>query len=356
LILSKEKIIEIALKEGNITTRNISDRFAVSRQYANILISGLVADGKLIKIGSTRKASYVTPEYASKHMEVFLTKINKSFTNKNLEEHKIINEIGNKFPLLYKAKENVRSIFTYAFSEMLNNAIEHSGSEKIDVEVSMENKTLSFTVNDYGIGVFRNIMQKKGLRSETEAIQDLLKGKTTTMPKSHSGEGIFFTSKVGDLFTLDSYGHQLIVDNRIDDVFLQNPAKIKKGTKVVFKISTESENHLSEVFKRYTDFDNDGDYGFDKTEVKIKLYTMGGVHVSRSQARRVLSGLEKFKSIIFDFDKVPMIGQAFADEIFRVFGEKNPQIKINAINANEAVKFMIDRVGKSDHGIPSLFD
>ena len=54
---------------------------------------------------------------------------------------------------------------------------------------------LSFIVNDSGIGIFRNIMQKRNLKSELEAIQDLMKGKTTTMPESHSGEGIFFTSK-----------------------------------------------------------------------------------------------------------------------------------------------------------------
>ncbi|MEK7515598.1 MAG: DUF4325 domain-containing protein, partial [Patescibacteria group bacterium] len=45
-----------------------------------------------------------------------------------------------------------------------------------------------------------------------------------------------------------------------------------------------------------------------------------------------------------DFGRVPTIGQAFADEIFRVFRLKYPQIRIQTVNANEAVKFMIDRV------------
>ena len=76
----------------------------------------------------------------------------------------------------------------------------------------------------------------------------------------------------------------------------------------------------------------------------IKLYLKSGIHISRSQARRVLSGLEKFKIVVFDFDKVPMIGQSFADEIFRVFQSKHPKIQIEAINMNEAVRFMIDRV------------
>ena len=84
---------------------------------------------------------------------------------------------------------------------------------------------------------------------------------------------------------------------------------------------------------------------------------MSGVHVSRSQARRVLTNLEKFKSIIFDFDKVPMIGQAFADEIFRVFHEKHPEIKLQAVSMNDAVKFMIDRVeGHNPRKSASLFE
>jgi hypothetical protein len=71
---------------------------------------------------------------------------------------------------------------------------------------------------------------------------------------------------------------------------------------------------------------------------------MGTIHISRSQARRVLTGLEKFKYVILDFDKVPMIGQGFADEIFRVYKIKHPEIKIKAINTNDAVSFMIGRV------------
>ena len=74
---------------------------------------------------------------------------------------------------------------------------------------------------------------------------------------------------------------------------------------------------------------------------------MGTIYISRSQARRILVGLEKFESIILDFTRVPTVGQAFADEIFRVFKNKYPKKKIIAINTNEAVKFMINRVDRT---------
>ena len=57
----------------------------------------------------------------------------------------------------------------------------------------------------------------------------------------------------------------------------------------------------------------------------------------------MLSGLDKFKIIVFDFNKVPVVGQAFADEIFRVFHQKHPTITLQSINMDDGVKFMIER-------------
>jgi DNA-binding Lrp family transcriptional regulator len=342
-MVTKKEILKIAKQKGKISTADLSKQFSVSRQYLNRLIKALVETEELIKIGATRYAFYVLPEYAEKHKEIFPLRYSKTFKNISLEEHKVLDQMEQTFPLLRNLPENVRSIFTYAFSEMLNNAIEHSTSVRIGIEVFVQKKTLSFTVDDSGIGVFRNIMQKKNLKSELEAIQDLMKGKTTTMPKSHSGEGIFFTSKAGDIFILDSFGYQLIVNNEIPDVFVKKTKKIKRGTKVVFKIHTSSERHLNELFKQYANLTKERGFGFDKTKIQVKLYTLGGVHISRSQARRVLAGLEKFKVVVFDFDKVPVVGQAFADEIFRVFHNKHPRIVLEAVNMNEGVKFMVER-------------
>lgn len=342
-MLTKEKILEIALQKGKIFTRELATQFSVSRQYAASLVAELVADHKLIKLGSTRNAFYVLLEYAEKHQEVYPVRYSTAFNNSALEEHKVLDQIEQSFPRLKDLPENIKSIFTYAFSEMLNNAIEHSTSVRIGIEVAMRNGVLSFVVNDSGIGVFRNVKKQRKLKSEYEAIQDLMKGKTTTMPKSHSGEGIFFTSKVGDLFILDSFGYQLIVNNKIPDIFVAETKKIKRGTKVIFKIDTSSPKHLNEIFKQYTNQTENSDYGFDKTMIQIKLYALGGVHISRSQARRILSGIDKFKIIVFDFNKVPLVGQAFADEIFRVFHNKHPNIKLETENMNEGVKFMVER-------------
>ena len=340
---NKEKILEIINQQGKATSSEITSKVNVSRQYVNMVISDLVAEKKVIKIGGTRNAFYASILFANEHPEIFPSVFKKTYRNQSLEEHYVLLEIEEKFPQILNLSENVRSIFTFAFSEMFNNAIEHSGSKNISIEVAERNGKLSFIVLDSGVGVFRNIMKKRGLNSEIEAIQDLLKGKTTTMPKSHSGEGIFFTSKSADLFILDSFGYQLTINTKTGGISIKDVSIIKRGTKVIFEIDTNSERHLDQVFKKYTNLSDQSDYGFDKTEIRVQLYTMGGVHISRSQARKILSGLEKFKVILFDFEKVPIVGQAFADEVYRVFQHKYPDIKIEEENMSEGVRFMIKR-------------
>lgn len=337
----QDLILQLALKAKRINTRDIVIKYGVSRQYANLVINQLVKEGKLVKFGSTRSAFYVHRKYAHE----ITKKVKKRLKNKNLKEHEVIGDLEKQDSLIPSLKENLKSIYDYAFSEMLNNAIEHSNSENIEIDIEERNNNLIFHVNDFGIGVFRNVKQKRKLKTELEAIQDLLKGKTTTQPKSHSGEGIFFTSKVADIFVLESFNYKLTIDNIIDDIFVEKISPSKRGTKVHFSISLDSNKHLNDIFKKYQT--DPAELAFDKTEVQIKLYTMRTIHISRSQARRVMTGLDKFKLIILDFNQVPTIGQAFADEIFRVFQVKYPNIQIKPINMNEVVKFMIGRVQKS---------
>lgn len=342
-MLTRDDILHEVHARGTIKSAELAKHFDVTRQYASKLLADLVSEHKLIRVGSTRSAFYTTEAYLEEHPHIVPTSYTKTLPNVGLEEHKILNDIESKFAPYTRLPENIKSIFEYAFSEMLNNAIEHSGSEKIRVSVSLVGDTLTFIIDDFGIGVFRNIMKKRGLHSELEAIQELLKGKVTTAPKLHSGEGIFFTSKIGDEFVLDSFGHEFIADNMLKDIFIKKIKGQKQGTKVRFRINTHDRQHLNDVFRKYTNIGADSDFGFDKTEIHIRLYTMGGVHISRSQARRVLSGLEKFKVVVMDYDRVPTVGQAFADEVYRVFAHKYPNITIQDTNMNEAVQFMVER-------------
>jgi anti-sigma regulatory factor (Ser/Thr protein kinase) len=302
------------------------------------VLNDLVSKDKLSVAGSRRFTYYSLPSKS----DSLIDKETRTLQNIDLKEHLIYEEITSKSALAKRLNENASSILDFAFSEMLNNAIEHSQSDRIKIELYRDNKDLVFIVRDFGVGVFEKIKKKYKLDTDLDAIQELLKGKTTTAPKAHSGEGIFFTSKSADEFILESFESRLRVDNRIDDVFVESRERSLRGTKVTFRISLHTSRHLNDIFKQY--YSDPESFAFDKTVILVKLYTMGTIYVSRSQARRVISNIEKkFKVLVLDFDNVPTIGQAFADEIFRVFAIKHPEIQIRCENMNENVEFMVKR-------------
>jgi hypothetical protein len=66
--------------------------------------------------------------------------------------------------------------------------------------------------------------------------------------------------------------------------------------------------------------------------------------LSRSEARRLAAGLEQFDRVVLDFTGVDMIGQGFADELFRVWHLAHPTVLLLVHGANPAVELMINRV------------
>lgn len=235
--------------------------------------------------------------------------------------------------------QNVLRIWVYGFLEIFNNALEHSKGKKISVIITEDRVSKTISIADDGIGIFKNIKSKYNLIDEKEAFLELTKGKRTTDTKRHSGQGIFFTSKMFDDYFIISNG--LIFNTNQD----KKPELTGKNfsTNVIMRLSNNSTKTTKEIFDQFST-ESPGD--FDKTIVPIHFANSNDL-VSRSQARRILSGLELFREVTLDFMNVEYIGQAFADEIFRVFVNMNPEIVILTINANDDVKNMINRAVKT---------
>ena len=85
-------------------------------------------------------------------------------------------------------------------------------------------------------------------------------------------------------------------------------------------------------------------FSFLQSDVSIRLaqYAKDDL-ISRSQARRVLTRFHRFQEVLLDFSGVDFIGQAFADEIFRVFRTEHPEVRLVSNNANSYVAGMIHR-------------
>jgi len=244
-------------------------------------------------------------------------------------------------PLLGAMAGNVGSIWYYGFTEMFNNAIDHSSGTYITVHISKTAAETEIAIADNGVGIFKKIQHALGLLDERHAVLELAKGKLTTDPSRHSGEGIFFSSRMFDNFAILSgevyFSHHF---GKKEDWILQ-ASREQGGTYVTMKLN----NHTARTPKRVFDkFSTDDDYGFTKTVVPVELAQYGDNNlVSRSQAKRLLARIEKFKVVVFDFDGVELIGQAFADEIFRVFALSHPGITLEHLNAKKEVSKMILR-------------
>jgi len=332
-----ENILRYIRSKKHFTGKELSEFLGISKQAVNKHLKQLIKNGEIVKEGTTRGAVYRLTGAGRKVS--FLRKIKKTFSLKGLEEDKVFREIFSFLNLKHELSKNARDIVQYAFTEMLNNAIDHSKSKKCLVYINLDQYNFEFSIRDYGIGIFYSIFSKFNLTDENAAIGELIKGKTTTMKEKHTGEGVFFTSKASDIISFRSHNIKLIFNNLGKDVFVEE-RKFIKGTDVSFSISRRSRKHLDKIFALYAP--EEFDYKFERTRALVKLFHQD--YISRSEARRMLYGLDKFKEIILDFKGVKSIGQGFADEVFRVFINEHPEIKIETTNLSSTLKPVIDHV------------
>ncbi len=320
--------------------RLASDQFSCSRQAIHKHLQRLIEEGAVAVSGNTRSKRYVLAPLAQWEKRYPLVG--------GLAEDAVWRV--DILPQLDQLPSNALDIWHYGFTEMFNNAIDHSGAESICVRLHRTAATTDIHIEDDGVGIFKKIQASLGLADERHAVLELAKGKCTTDPANHSGEGIFFSSLIFDEFAILSgevfFSHQ---SNRAEDWILQHGSS-QRGTQVRMVLRNHTAKTSKEVFDQFTDSE---DYGFNKTVVPVSLMQYGDENlVSRSQAKRLLVRFDRFKVIVLDFSGVATIGQGFADEVFRVFQTKYPGIKIVPIHCSAEVEKMISRakvLGASEH-------
>lgn len=245
-------------------------------------------------------------------------------------------------PLLESLPGNVLNIWHHGFTEMFNNAMDHSQGTSITVQVRKSAVKTQIAIEDDGIGIFHKIQQELDLVDPRLAIFELSKGKLTTDPSRHSGEGIFFTSRMMEHFSIRSRQLEFVHDHTQPMDILDDRLGVVHGTQVIMELKNHTSRTTKKVFDKFTT--DKEEYAFDKTIVPMRLAVLGTDQlVSRSQAKRTLARVEKFRYVVLDFKGVSEIGQAFADEIFRVYAKTHPEIIIAPMNESKAVAAMINR-------------
>lgn len=324
-------IIESLGEHPRDIVRLTAEKFGCSRQAVHKHLQRLIADGSVTDGGQTRNKTYQLAPLVqwSKHYS-----LESGLAEDVVWRTDIAERLG-------KLPENVLSIWHYGFTEMFNNVIDHSGAKGVSISLTKTAASTTIDIYDDGVGVFKKIQAALSLMDERHAVLELAKGKFTTDPRNHSGEGIFFASRMFDEFVISSgevfFSHQF---DEKEDWILQS-SSAGGGTLVKMVLHNHTARTTKKVFDRFT---SDDDYGFTKTVVPVKLMRYGDYNlVSRSQAKRLLARFDRFRTVVLDFSGVATVGQAFADEVFRVFRSKNPSVEVIPIHTSSEVKRMISR-------------
>jgi len=310
-------------------------KFEISRQAVNNHIQRLVSQGVLLAEGNTRNRIYkLHPD----------TVISKGFPLNGLEEDTVWRQFV--LPALGSLPDNVMDIWSYGFTEMLNNAIDHSQGRHALVSVEKNPAYTQISVTDNGEGIFRRIQRLMGLKDERHAVLELAKGKLTTDPANHTGEGIFFSSRMFDEYAILSGGVFFSHEFSKPEDWIMERENPRSGTTVFMQLTNNSSRTVKSLFDKYA---SENGYGFDKTVVPVSLARYGNeMLVSRSQAKRLLARVDRFKIVIFDFSGIEQIGQAFADEVFRVFKSRHPEMQLYFSQATPEIEDMIIRALRAD--------
>ena len=316
---------------GNLV-RVVAEALGLSRAAVATRARALISDGYLVKTGTTR------PTYRLGSFR----RANFRYLLHGLAEDRVWTR--DVAPLLKGLPTNIVEISHHGLTEMVNNAIDHSEGKHLKVYLDRNDRQLAMMVADDGIGIFRKITRALDLPDERLALLELSKGKLTTDPRRHSGEGVFFTSRMFDRFQIAS--GELVFDHDDgggDDLLFDIDMRhVRHGTTVLMEINTDATRTAQEVFDQYSS--GPDDYTFAKTVVPVRLAKVGDENlVSRSQAKRLMQRVEQFRTVILDFDAVTSIGQAFADEVFRVFAHDHPGVVLVPMHAVPAVQQMIRR-------------
>lgn len=328
----KRYILEKINEGGANVVKRTAETFGISKNTVYRYIYEMEENGIIKK----DKGSYKLVEIS----ETFVLKRSVGeLTDEDLIYGKYISKYIVQFP------DNVQRIWQYSFMEMMNNAIDHSEAEVVILSIFQNFITTTIMIDDAGIGIFRKIKDFYGYELLDDAVNELFKGKLTTDSHNHSGEGIFFTSRVldrfaaisdGKIFTHDKYSEAV---RNLEDTRALKDWKHRKGTLIYMELSNFSKKNLMEVFNMFSNIDG----GFTRTHIPIKnIYET--YPVSRSQAKRLCHRFEKFQEIELDFEGITEIGQGFAHEIFVVFQNCHKDTKLIPVNLSENVSKMINHV------------
>lgn len=324
-------ITEAALRHGDTLPAQLMQRLSISRRRASDLLRQLTAMQWLQRDGSPRKPVYRPGA---------LRQVVKRYPLAGLQEDLPWRV---DFSPCFALPPAVQRMAQHAFTELLNNAIDHSGGAQVTVSIRQTPLQVQLLVSDDGVGLFSRIAQRFAIDDPHLAMLELSKGKLTSAPDRHSGHGLFFSARLADVF--DIHADAVAFQRREWEprAWRAGRPATHQGTSIYLAISLDTARTLDAVLRSHSA--ESASYAFEHTAVPLHL--LGGdsaALASRADARRVAERLTQFRRAELDFAGVSDIGHGFADELFRVFGAAHPTLELVPVRMNPAVRAMLASV------------
>lgn len=323
-----------AVDHGKDLHAQVMQRLSCSRRQSSLALKRLVTLQWLKSHGTPRKPHF-TPGA--------LRQVVQRYTLQGLQEDL---PWRRDFAPYFNLPSAVLQMAQHAFTELLNNAIDHSGGQTVTVSVRQTPLQLQLLVSDDGCGLFNRIEQSFDIADPALAMLELSKGKLTSAPNHHSGHGLFFTSRLADIF--DIHANANAWQSRAWERGAWRPGRTnavstRSGTSIYMAITLDTTRTLDSVLQAHSA--NGCGYDFARTLVPLQLMAPAGATLaSRAEAKRAVHRLNQFAHAELDFTGVHSIGHGFADELFRVFKRENPQLELRPVGMAAQVAAMVASV------------
>jgi len=252
--------ITAAVQEhGQGLPEHVMARLGISRRSALALLNKLVAAQWLAREGKSRRSSFVPGS---------LRQVVQRYALAGLQEDL---PWQHDFAPHFSLPPALARMAQHAFSELLNNAIDHSGGTHVAVSMRTTALHLQLLVSDDGCGVFERIQQSFEIGDPATAMLELSKGKLTSAPDSHAGHGLFFTSRLADVF--DLHANHRAFQYRGWDLHSWHPTKAlaRDGTSIYIAINLDTPRTLGQVLNAHS-HSGEG-HGFESTGVPLQPTT-----------------------------------------------------------------------------------
>jgi anti-sigma regulatory factor (Ser/Thr protein kinase) len=309
---------------------HLMQRMDCSRRMAGALLRQLVAAQWLVVAGGTARKPVYAPGA--------LRQVVRQYPLLGLQEDL---PWRRDFAPFFDLPPEVRRMAQHAFTELLNNAVDHSGGSAVTVSMRQTPLHLQLLVSDDGCGLFHRIAQSFDIADPALAMLELSKGKLTSAPDRHSGHGLFFSARLADVF--DLHANHAGFQHRSWGAPAWQPTRPAphSGTSVYLAIALDTQRTLDSVLRAAS---SSGGYDFDRTRVPLRLMADGATLASRADAKRVAARLAQFRFVEIDFSGIDDVGHAFADELFRVFGGQHPQVELATVGMGPRVSATVRSV------------